>query len=83
MSEIRMQYEGLGSRETQPGLGSRQTQPNGVEGASMVRRAPFPLSSLPVYVEHSMKLLCVCVKRSLANICTLNQLRERRDCSEP
>ena len=25
----------------------------------MVRRAPFPISSLPAYIGHSMKLLCV------------------------
>ena len=29
----------------------------------MVQSAPFPLlSSLLVYIEHSMKLLCVCVR---------------------
>ena len=27
----------------------------------MVLRAPFPLSRIPAYIEHSMKLLCVCV----------------------
>ncbi len=40
-------------------LGSHRTHPDGVEGASMARRAPFSLSSIPVYIEHSMKLLCV------------------------
>jgi hypothetical protein len=41
------------------GLGSRRTHPDDVEGASMARRAPFPLSSIPAYIEHSIKLLCV------------------------
>jgi hypothetical protein len=41
------------------GLGSRRTHPYGVEGASMARTAPFPLSSIPAYIEHSMKVLCV------------------------
>ena len=39
------------------GLGSRQTHPDGAEGASMVRRAAFPLSRTPASIEHSMKLL--------------------------
>ena len=30
-------------------------------GASMVRRAPFPLSRIPASIAHSMKLLCVCI----------------------
>ncbi len=28
----------------------------GVEGATMARGAPFPLSSIPAYIEKSMKL---------------------------
>ncbi len=40
-------------------LGSSATHLYGVEGASMARRAPFPLSSIPAYIEHSMKFLCV------------------------
>jgi hypothetical protein len=31
----------------------------------MARRAPFPLSSLPAYLEHSMKLLWVCLPNSV------------------
>ena len=40
------------------GLGSRRTHPVGAarEGATMVRRAPFPLSSIPAYIDQSMKL---------------------------
>ena len=34
---------------------------DGAEGASTVRRAPFPLSRIPASIEHSMKLLRVCV----------------------
>ena len=39
------------------GLGSRRTHPVGAEGASMARRAPFPLSSIPAYIDQSMKLI--------------------------
>ena len=42
------------------GLGSRRTHPVGVEGATMARRAPFPLSSIPAYIAQSMKLF-VCL----------------------
>jgi hypothetical protein len=47
------------------GLGSRQTHPDGVEGTSMARRAPFPLSSIPANIEHLMKLLGVNLKNSI------------------
>ena len=39
------------------GLGSRRTHPVGAEGATMARRAPFPLSSIPAYIDRSMKLI--------------------------
>ena len=39
------------------GLGSCQTHPVGAEGATMARRAPFPLSSIPAYNDQSMKLI--------------------------
>jgi hypothetical protein len=39
------------------GLGSRRTHPVGVQGATMVQRAPFPPISIPAYSEQSMKLL--------------------------
>ena len=39
------------------GLGSRRTHPVGAEGATMARRAPFPLSSIPAYIDQSMKLI--------------------------
>uniref|UniRef100_A0A7S0MI34 Secreted protein n=1 Tax=Cryptomonas curvata TaxID=233186 RepID=A0A7S0MI34_9CRYP len=42
------------------GLGSRRTHPDGVEGASMARRAPFPPSRMPASVEISIKLV-VCL----------------------
>ena len=43
------------------GLGSRRTHPIGAEGATMARRAPFPLSSIPAYIDQSMKLIvCLC-----------------------
>ncbi len=32
------------------------THPVGVEGATMARRASFPPSSIPAYIEQSMKL---------------------------
>ena len=44
------------------GLGSRRTHPVGAEGATMARRAPFPLSSIPAYIDQSMKLI-VCRHR--------------------
>ena len=45
------------------GLGSRRTHPVGAEGATMARRAPFPLSSIPAYrdTDQSMKLI-VCTR---------------------
>ena len=39
------------------GLGIRRTHPVGAEGATMARRAPFPLSSIPAYIDQSMKLI--------------------------
>ena len=45
-------------RSLRPGKPSNS--PRGAEDATMVRRAPFPLSSLPASIENSMKLLCVC-----------------------
>ena len=39
------------------GLGSRRTHPVGAEGDTMARRAPFPLSSIPAYIDQSMKLI--------------------------
>jgi hypothetical protein len=47
------------------GLISRRTHPVGVEGATMARRAPFPPSSIPAYIEQSMKLF-VCLFAILA-----------------
>ena len=44
------------------GLGSRRTHPVGAEGATMARRAPFPLSSIPAYIDQSMKLT-VCLSK--------------------
>ena len=38
------------------GLGSRRTHPVGAEGATMARRAPFPLNSIPAYIDQPMKL---------------------------
>ncbi len=32
--------------------GSRRTRPDDVKGATMVRRLPFPLCSIPAYVNH-------------------------------
>ena len=37
----------------------KAVKPDGVERAPMVQRAIFPRSSLPAYIEHSMKLVCV------------------------
>ena len=51
-------------RSLRPGKPSNS--PRGAEDASMVRRAPFPLSSLPASIEHSMKLSCVCVPHNIA-----------------
>ena len=42
------------------GLGSRRNHPVGAKGATMARRAPFPLSSIPAYIDQSMKLI-VCL----------------------
>jgi hypothetical protein len=47
------------------GLKSRRTHPVGVEGATMARRAPFQPSSIPAYIEQSMKLF-VCLSAILA-----------------
>ena len=44
------------------GLGSRLTHPVGAEGATMAQRAPFPLSSIPAYIDQSMKLF-VCLNK--------------------
>ena len=53
---------GLGSRfELIPAVEAVKTECDSVEGASMVRRAPFPLNGLPAYIEHAVKILCVCV----------------------
>ena len=49
------------------GLGSRRTHPVGTEGATMARRAPFPLSSIPAYIDQSMKLI-VCLKLSQCKV---------------
>ena len=46
------------------GLGSRRTHPVGAEGATRARRAPFPLSSIPAYIDQSMKLI-VCYSSSV------------------
>ena len=46
------------------GLGSRRTHPVGAEGAMMARRAPFPLSSIPAYIDQSMKLI-VCIRKEM------------------
>ena len=35
----------------------------------MVLRAPFPLSSLPASIEHSMKLSCVCAASGVRRAC--------------
>ncbi len=40
---------------------SRRTHPVCVESATMARRAPFPPSSIPAYIEQSMKLF-VCLQ---------------------
>jgi hypothetical protein len=46
-------------RSLRPGKPSNS--PRCVEGATMARRAPFPLSSIPAYIEQSMKLfVCLC-----------------------
>ena len=45
-------------RSLRPGKPSNS--PRCVEGATMARRAPFPLSSIPAYIEQSMKLF-VCL----------------------
>ena len=45
------------------GLGCRRTHPVGAEGATMAWRAPFPLSSIPAYIDQSMKLfVCLNIK---------------------
>ncbi len=50
------------------GLGSCRTHPVGVEGATMARRAPFPLSSMPAYIDRSMKLFVCLSVRSRCSI---------------
>ena len=63
-------------RSLRPGKPSNS--PRGAEDATMVRRAPFPLSSLPASIEHSIKLLCV---RLLVCALGLGSLCEReREC---
>ena len=49
------------------GLGSRRTHPVGAEGATMARRAPFPLSSIPAYIDQSMKLIVCTFSAFCAN----------------
>jgi hypothetical protein len=48
-------------------VGSRRTHPVGVEGATMARRAPFSLSSIPAYVDQSMNLF-VCLSLSTTRV---------------
>jgi hypothetical protein len=50
------------------GLGSCRTHPVGVESAMMARRAPFPLSSMPAYIDQSMTL---CVSLSVRSRCSI------------
>ncbi len=45
-------------RSLRPGKPSNS--PRGAEGAAMARRVPFPPSSIPAYIEQSMKLF-VCM----------------------
>ena len=45
-------------RSLRPGKPSNS--PRGAEGATMARRVPFPPSSIPAYIEQSMKLF-VCL----------------------
>ena len=49
------------------GLGSRRTHPVGAEGATMARRAPFPLSSIPAYIDQSMKLFVCAIWHLVTN----------------
>ena len=46
-------------RSLRPGKPSNS--PRGAEGAAMARRVPFPPSSIPAYIEQSMKLF-VCLE---------------------
>ncbi len=46
-------------------LGKPSNSPRGAEGATMARRVPFPPSSIPAYIEQSMKLF-VCLLLPLA-----------------
>jgi hypothetical protein len=46
-------------RSLRPGKPSNS--PRGAEGATMARRVPFPPSSIPAYIEQSMKLF-VCLR---------------------
>ncbi len=43
--------------------GKPSNSPRGAEGATMARRVPFPPSSIPAYIEQSMKLF-VCLSAS-------------------
>ena len=63
-------------RSLRPGKPSNS--PRGAEDASMVRRAPFPLSSLPASIEYSMKLLCVCVTSLHGSRRRARRLRAKR-----
>ena len=51
-------------RSLRPGKPSNS--PRGAEGAAMARRVPFPPSSIPAYIEQSMKLF-VCPRRSASS----------------
>ena len=46
--------------------GNPVNSPSGAEGATMEWRAQFPLSRIPTSIEHSMKLLCVCLQQRLS-----------------
>ena len=51
------------------GLGSCRTHPVGVEGTTMARRVPFPPSSIPAYIEQSMKLfVCLSAMQSRCRV---------------
>ena len=52
-------------RSLRPGKPSNS--PRGAEGATMARRVPFPPSSIPAYIEQSMKLF-VCLSMQHHNI---------------
>jgi hypothetical protein len=48
-------------RSLRPGKPSNS--PRGAEGATMARRVPFPPSSIPAYIEQSMKLFVCLAER--------------------